>query len=147
MEEKRTSGSYTVRTPRPLNLLLGVGSLVAGGYLGYMHAQGQNTGAEEAAVLSDQVRYALMYGPTIVRAGVGAIKGGIVGLIGGGAVGGAAGASIDDKLSHAIVGGSVGAVSGAAIGAGVGGVVGGVKGGLQTLVGYGLGYLVGTIAK
>ncbi|MBT3690687.1 hypothetical protein HOG16_00400 [Candidatus Woesearchaeota archaeon] len=93
-------------------------SLGAGGYHGFCDAQGIPIDKEGA-------EFALKYGPTFLRGGEGAIKGGLVGLI---------------SFSSAAAMGTTGGVI-------VGGIWGSATGAVQTLIGYGLGYVVGRIAS
>ena len=114
-----------------LDIGLTIGSLGAGAYHGFCDAQG-------LPFENQNIEYALTYAPTIIRSGVGTVKGGLIGLIGGG-----------------ILGNEVGAVKGGFLGAGFGSVgcgilgagVGAVKGGIQTLIGYGIGYTAGYLTR
>ncbi len=137
MPEEKKSKSHHVSIT---NLLLGAVSIGAGAYHGYCDAKG-------IPFDSKSLEHALTWGPTIIRGAVGAVKEGLVGFISGGAIGGTLGAENSDKLSKIIAGSGFGAIAGTAICAGVGGTVGAVKGGVQTLIGYGIGYLTGAIAK
>ena len=132
-ENKSSSGSSAT------GLFLGVASLAAGAYHGYMDGQG-------VSIKKENLEWALIYGPTLVQGGLGATFGGIAGLIGGGVIGAKSSGWRDSALEK-VAKGTGGAVIGTAAGAGLGGVVGGIKGGLQTLIGYGIGYVVGSMMK
>lgn len=108
-----------------LGTLLSVASYAAGGYHGFMDAQG-NPMPEK---LEDTLTY--------VPAAAGAVFGGIGSLIGGAAVG----ISVVDR--NFLTGGIAGGAAGAVVGAGFGGLYRG----FQTLVGYGVGYLVGALSR
>ncbi len=111
-----------------LGSLLSAGSYLAGGYHGYMDAQGNP--------MSEKLEDTL----TWVPAATGAVLGGIGGLVGG-AIGGA---GLGHTLKGKVLGGAVvGSVTGVALGA----TTGGLYRGFQTLVGYGLGYLVGVLSR
>lgn len=109
--------------------ILGCASLGVGAYHGYMDAQGIPNSKEN-------LEWWLTYGPTVVQGGVGAVNGGLLGLICG------ANRVRESKALEA-----ASATLGTAAGAGLGSVIGAAKGGLETLIGYGVGYVVGSLAK
>ncbi len=127
-QSTRTSSSG----PSVTGLFLGLASLSAGAYHGYHDAQGIPLEPENLEAM-------LTYGPMAVRATLG----GIGGLLVGGIAGTAIGAGTRGSLGSAAVGGAVGSVGGSLLGA-AGGAIGG---GIQTLVGYGVGYVTGMIAR
>ena len=132
-DEKSASG------PSTTGLFLGVASLAAGVYHGYMDGQG-------IPIEKENLEMALTYGPALVQGGLGATVGGMVGLVGGASIGATSGRWSESTLEK-VAKGTGGAVIGTVACAGVGGVVGGIKGGHKTLICYGNGYFVGYIIK
>ena len=111
-----------------LGMMLTVGSLGAGAYHGYMDASGNH--------LSDSLETTLTWAP----AAAGAVTAGLGGLITGAAGGAAVGKVMADK-------GAMGAAAGGVGGAMIGTAWGGGYRGVQTLVGYGIGYMVGALLR
>ncbi len=105
------------------NIFFGIASITAGVYHGYMDGQG-------VPIQKENLEEVLSYAPALIRGGIGAIFLGIDGLVIG-----------RREL------GATGAVIGTALGTGLGGAVGGIKGGLHTLLGYGMGYVAGSVMK
>lgn len=134
MNGKSSSSGSVNLGGNTLGSFLGIASLGAGAYHGYMDAQG-------TPLPKENLEWMLTYGPAVVQGGIYAILGGITGLIGGGVAGASSGSTFDSTFSLAK--GAAGATLGTAAGAGLGGA----KGGLETLVGYGIGYVVGSLAK
>jgi len=118
MSENSSFGTSTTR------IFLGVASLGAGSYHGFCDAQG-------IPLPRESLESALTWGPALIQGGIG----GIIGLFSGAAVGGR-----DD-------GGCAGMLGGAALGTVVVGGLGAVAGAVETLVGYGIGYAAGYLAK
>ena len=119
-------------------LLLGVASMGAGAYLGYHHSQG-------IPLEEENLELALMYGPALVRGGLGALHGGLTGLTGGAVMGATFG--WEDSTLERVAKGAGGAIIGTLAGASIGGIKSGIKGGVHTLIGYGFGYVVGHMTK
>ncbi|MBS3168007.1 hypothetical protein J4216_02700 [Candidatus Woesearchaeota archaeon] len=121
------------------NLFLGVASITAGAYHGYMDSQG-------IPIERENLEFALTYGPALVRGGLGGLTGGLVGGGVGTVLGLESSSRFDDgleKVAKGIGGATLGSIGGAALG----GTLGAITGGIQTLVGYGIGYMAGYILK
>lgn len=102
--------------------------MLAGMYHGYMDAQG-------LPIEPKQIEDMLNYGPMVA----GALGGGLVGLVVGAAKG------IEDAHDSSTT--VLYAAGGGVLGAGAGAVAVGVLSGLATLLGYGAGYVTGSIMK
>lgn len=106
--------------PSPTILILGVASISAGAYHGFCDAQG-------IPLPREMLEVALTYGPAAVQGGIG----GLVGIVGGTYTKGGytrkAGGVLGKSLAGAAVNGTLGA--------------------LETLLGYGIGYAAGYLAR
>ncbi len=111
-----------------LSTILSLGSLGAGGYHGYMDAMGNP--------LSERLETTLTWAPAVAGAAVSGIAGLLECAEGGSMI-------RKDEADDGTMGPVAGAVSGAMFGTawGVG------YRGVQTLVGYGIGYMVGAILR
>jgi len=89
----------------------------------------------------------LTFGPAILRGICGIYNGAVIGSTGGAIVGGALGANLTERMAGIIIGAGGGAATGAALGAATIGTLSTVKGGLQTLIGYGGGYILGSVLR
>lgn len=117
MSEESSSGVSTTR------IFLGLASLGAGAYHGFYDAQG-------IPLPKESLESALIYGPALIQGGYF----GLVGLV----TGAAAGASKQ---------GGAGLLAGAGCGSVLVGGLGAIVGAVETLVGYGIGYAAGYLAK
>ncbi len=119
--------------PSTAGLYLNLASMAAGTYHGYCNAQG-------IPFEKENVEWALTYGPAIVQGVLGAIPAGILGLVGGIAISARSGGdSALEKIVKITAGTGVGLV--------LGGTIGAIKGGVYTAIGYGLGYVAGSMTK
>ena len=128
-----------------LKSVLGYASLGAGAIHGFYDAQG-------TPLPQENLEFALTYGPAIVRGAFAGLLFGVPGLAVGGLLGGVAGLESSNYKSNNLevaARGTGGAIGGSILTAGIfGGVASGygaVKGGCQTVVGYGVGYLLGSV--
>jgi hypothetical protein len=122
----------------PIGLFIDLASIGAGAYHGYCDAQG-------IPFEKENLEWALTYGPAIIQGGLGATTGGIIGLIGGGLLGSISG--LEDNIYKKIAKVTCGATLGTIAGVGLGGAIGGIRSGAETLIGYGIGYVAGSITK